>query len=251
MKLADLQRKFSERVRDDVAHHGLPIVGDGLRVYRNNYREQLRSALRTGFPYLRLWLGESDFDLAADAHIAMHFPYSWTLDHYGRDFPATVLALFPDDPEVSELAWLDWAMADALVAEDEAPVDTRKLAEVDWDRARITFVSSMRIAEARSNAAEIWAALEQTIHPPPPTIGEPRAHVVWRCGLLPCFRSVPISEFQVLSALNHGFSFADACEILRLRFGIERAIKDAGEMLARWFSDQLIAGIESKVPAKV
>ena len=122
MTLQELQRRFCESVRDDHPFHGLPINGDGLGVYRNNYREQLRSSLRTAFPYLTLWLGDSEFDRAAEAHIALHFPNSWTLDHYGYDFPATVEALFPEDPEVPELAWLDWAMAEALVADDEPRV---------------------------------------------------------------------------------------------------------------------------------
>src|SRR6476646_1304296 len=189
MTLQELQRRFCESVRDDHPFHGLPINGDGLGVYRNNYREQLRSSLRTAFPYLTLWLGDSEFDRAAEAHIALHFPNSWTLDHYGYDFPATVEALFPEDPEVPELAWLDWAMAEALVADDEPPVDVGSLDGLNWDAARVIFVSSLRISEARSNAAEIWAALEEQSAPSPATLlSEPHAILVWRRDLLPCFR---------------------------------------------------------------
>ena len=252
MKLGELQQKFSECIRDDTARHRLPIVGDGLRVYRNNYFEQLRSSLRSGFPYLALWLGDFEFDRAADAHIALHVPHSWTLDHYGNDFPATLQALFPKDPEVRELAWLDWAMAEALVAEDEQPIEPTKLAKLDWDRARIIFGSSMRIAEAWSNAAEIWAALEDQAMPPPAaSLKDRQAYVVWRRELRPCFRQIPIFEFQVISALKNGFGFAYACEILRLRFGIDGAIKSAGEMLARWLSDGLISSVEADVLSEV
>ncbi|MCL6741437.1 DNA-binding domain-containing protein [Sphingomonas sp. RB56-2] len=252
MRLRDLQREFSECLRDGRARHKLPIVGDGLRVYRNNYREQLRSALRTGFPYLALWLGDSEFERAADAHIALQFPASWTLDHYGYDFSATVQALFPQDPEVPELAWLDWAMAEALVAEDEAPIDTGHLTQLNWDDARIIFVSSLRTSEARSNAADIWLAIDEQSPPPPAAIlSESHAYIVWRRGLLPCFRSVPIWEFQVVSALKDGSSFADACEILRLRFGTEGAIGSASDMLARWLSDELITRVESGVLGEV
>lgn len=245
MNLAELQQKFSEHVRDDTKRHGLPIVGDGLRVYRNNYREQLRSALKSGFPYLRRWLGDSEFDRATEAHIATHFPHSWTLDHYGHDFPATVQELFPDDPEVFELAWLEWAMAEALVAEDESPVDIDALSMLNWDHARITFMSSMKISEARSNASEIWTALEEQTLPPQGAPTGQQAYIVWRCGLIPCFRSIPIWEFQALSALRHRFSFADACELLRMRLGADGAIKAAGEMLARWLSDALIVGVDA------
>ena len=246
MKLGELQRKFSETLRGEHARHGLPITGEGLRVYRNNYHEQLRSSLRSGFPYLALWLGDSEFDRAAGAHIAIHFPHSWTLDHYGYDFPATVQAMFPEDPEVPELAWLDWAMAEALVAVDEVPIDTAGLGELNWDDAYIEFVSSLRMTEVRSNAADIWTALEeQSIPPPSALLSERRALLVWRSGLMPCFRSIPSWESQVVSALKHGFGFADACELLRPRFGAERAVSAAAEMLRRWLSDELITRIGS------
>jgi len=246
MRLGDLQRTFSQCIRDPLARYDLPIAGEGLRVYRNNYHEQLRSTLRSTFPCLMLWLGDSEFDRAANAHIALRSPCSWTLDHYGYDFPATVQALFPNDPEVPELAWLDWAMAEALVSEEESLVETSNLAELDWDAARILFVSSLRISEARSNAGEIWAALEgQSTTPPAALSSERHALLIWRRGLLPHFRSVPIWEFQVISALRHGLSFADACEILRLRLGTEDAINAAGGMLARWLSDELIANVQT------
>jgi hypothetical protein len=252
MRLGELQRHFSEQVRDGGKRHDLPIIGDGLCVYQNNYRQQLRSALQTGFPHLALWLGDSQFEQVSDAHVRLHFPSSWTLDHYGDDFPATTQALFPEEAEIAELAWLDWAMAEALVAEDQAPVDMAHLAELDWEVARVHFVSSLRISEAQSNAAEIWSAIEEDLRPPPATFTlERHALVVWRRGLVPCFRSIPTWEFQVISALRSGFSFGNACEMLRLRFGANEAISAAGKMLARWLSDELIARIDAEALSEV
>jgi len=252
MRLADLQRNFCQSVRDDRQPHALPIRGEGLRVYRNNYREQLRSALRSAFPCLALWLGDSEFERTVDAHVGLRMPNSWTLDHYGHDFPSTLQAIFPEDPEVAELAWLEWAMAEALVAADEPPVDTARLAALDWDCARILFVPSLRISEARSNAAGIWAALDEQSTPPPAALSPERhALLVWRRGLVPCLRSVPMWEFQAISALRHGFNLADACEILRLRMGTEDAIHAAAVMLARWIADELIGSVEAGARRRV
>lgn len=252
MRLGELQQRFSESLRGDQQRHDLPITGQGMRVYRNNYREQLRSALRTAFPYLALWLGDLEFERVCDAHIARHFPHSWTLDHYGHDFGATVLALFPQDPELYELAWLDWAMSEALVAEDEPTLVTSGLAELDWDGARIIFASSVRLLETKSNAADIWVALEDQSPPPSAALlPESQALLVWRCGLIPCFRSIPDWEFELISALRRGLSFAAACEILRLRFDVQGAVKAAGEMLARWLGDDMITRVEAEVLSEV
>lgn len=247
MTLEELQRRFSECIRDDWPQHGLPFRSDGLSIYRNNYREQLRFALRMAFPYLVLWLGESVFDRLAETHIALHFPRSWTLDHYGYDFAATAQALFPTDPEVAELAWIEWAIAEAMVAPDDRSVEKSRLGDLDWDDANIMFSSSLRLSEARSNAAEIWAAFEEGLTPPAAMVlEEPGALLVWRHGLLPCFRSISASEFQVISALKHGRSFPAACEILRLRLGTAEAIEAAGAMLGGWLRDGIITSVHGK-----
>ena len=54
------------------------------------------------------------------AHVARVPPSSWTLDAYPRDFPATLAPLYPDDPEVAELAVLELALAEAFVGADAA-----------------------------------------------------------------------------------------------------------------------------------
>lgn len=246
MKLAALQQEFTEYIRGQSEHHGLPVFGDGMRIYRNNYYAQLKGALRESYPHLNLWLGDSEFERAADAYIGRSPPDSWTLDDYGSGFPASLRTLFPDDPEVPELAWLELAMAQAFVAADADPVDIGDLDDLDWDNARITFVPSLRFAQASSNAAEIWNALEEQSLPPPATLlPERHAYLVWRRALAPCFRVIPIAEFQAISALHLRFSFADTCEILRLRLDEVQAIAAAGEMLGRWLSDGLIAKVEA------
>jgi len=52
-------------------------------------------------------------------------------------------------------------------------------------------------------------------------------------------------EYQVISALYLRFTFADACEILRLQLGDDGAIVAAGDMLGRWIGDGLIAKVEA------
>jgi hypothetical protein len=247
MRLEELQRKFSESIRclaEPAAQ--LPIRGNGIEIYRNNYRSQLCAVLKDSFPYLVLWLGDAVFERCAEAHIACSEPNSWTLDDYGRDFPNTLRSLFPNDPEVWELAWLELAMAQAFVAKDDGPVEADALNQIDWDSACINFVSSLRFSEAQSNAAEIWSAFEeQSVPPAAELLPEARAYVVWRRDFVPRVRVVPISEYQVITALRLRFTFAETCEILRLRMGEERAAATAGEMLGRWLSDGLVAAIEA------
>lgn len=246
MNLSELQRIFSELIRsEDVADY-FPIKSAGLRIYRNNYRAQLKAALRDSYPHVRLWLGDLEFDDLVDIHIDRSPPVSWTLDDYGHDFPSTARSIFPDDPEVWELAWLDMAMAQAFVAADEGPIAASDLPKLDWDAAQIIFVPSLRFTEALSNAAEIWSALEgQSVPPPAAVLGGPSAYLVWRRDFTSHFRLVSLLEHQVISALCLSLTFAEACEILRRHVGDGAAIVAAGEMLGRWLSDGLIAKVEA------
>ncbi len=107
----------------------------GLRVYQNNYRAQLAACLEESFEHTRDWIGGEAFHRAIVAHVDRVPPSSWTLDAYARDFPATLAILYPADPEVAELAWLEMALGEAFVAADADALAADDLAAVDWDRA--------------------------------------------------------------------------------------------------------------------
>jgi hypothetical protein len=247
MRLASLQQEFSHRIRSEVDGELIRTLGPGFAIYRNNYRRQLHSALEDTFRRTHLWIGNDSFTSAADVHISQTPPSSWTLDAYGHGFPTTLQCLYPDDPEVGEIAWLDLAMAEAFVAADAEPLTVRDLAHVPWSDAELSFVPSFRMSTALTNAAEIWSALEEKRAPPAAaSTAHPCAYVVWRSQLMPCFRVVSRAEHHVLAALYLRAGFEQAVDILVEIEGCERALDTASAMLARWFSDGLIAAVTYK-----
>jgi hypothetical protein len=108
MNLAALQRDMRSwltvEARDAAARFG-ERAEPGLAVYLNNYRGQLMTCLSESFATVRAWLGEAAFDAAAAMHIDRLPPHNWTLDAYSLEFPDTIDALYPEDPEVGELAY--------------------------------------------------------------------------------------------------------------------------------------------------
>src|SRR5277367_6026658 len=102
----------------------------GLAVYHNAYRAQLVDCLRDTYEKLFAWLGDDAFDAAALAHVEANPPRSWTLSDYGATFDTTLAAIYPDDPEVAELAWLDWTLRRTFEAADCDPIDAAGLADV-------------------------------------------------------------------------------------------------------------------------
>jgi len=244
MNLLALQRGFGASIRDG-AGEWPGTSGAGLAVYRNNYRAQLLGCLKETYQRVHLWLGEEQFDCAAQAYIDAMPPNSWTLDAYGRDFSIMLQMHFPDDPEVSELAWIDGAFSDAFVAADCEPLSSATLGAPDWEKAYLRFNPSMNCTIAKTNAAAIWNALAVDEAPPAAELlAEEGGYLVWRSGLIPCFRGLERQEFGAISLLYSGVPFSGLCEAMVNDFGMAQGTRMAGELLGRWLGEGLVAVID-------
>jgi hypothetical protein len=248
MTLIELQRDMRVWLtREDagVAHRFGPDAAPGLSVYLNTYRAQLIACLEDSFEQTRAWIGDEEFGRAATIHIDRVPPSSWTLDAYGRDFAATLGTLFPDDPEVAELAWIDFALGEAFVGLDVPALTASDVAGVDWDRAALHVTPTLDLGDLTTNAAAIWSALMAQEVPPAATpLPERGAVLVWRQGQVSHFRAIDQHEQQALLSIRAGMSFPQLCGAMVDAFGEEEGIARAGAMLGQWLADGLIVGVD-------
>jgi len=240
MSLLELQRRARDHI---LAGRATPLAGaaitaaPGLAVYRNAYRAQLAACLRDTFEKTWAWLGDDAFETAAQVHITLHPPGSWTLGDYGGDFPEVLFSLYPDDAEVSELAWLDWTLRRVFDGPDADPIQTEALDQVNWDTAVLGFVPTLVLGEVTTNCAAIWTAVAEGESPPSAALlAEQAAIRVWRAGLSPQYRSIDGFEFRALSLALSGLAFGELCQSL----AEEAAIPRLGKLLGRWLQDGLI-----------
>lgn len=239
MTLLALQAAFRETIAG--SDDDQPLESIGMEIYRDAYRGRMLGALEASFERTRQWVGETPFVAAACHYILAEPPRSWTLDDYGAAFPAVLAELFADNPEVAELAWLEWHMQQAFAARDGAILTAAGLAaaqldEEAWDRLRLTPVPSLAWRALGTNCTDIWLALQQAIEPPTPAAIEPGAALlVWRQDLSPHFRVTDVVEAQALARLAQAASLGD----LAREFSAERV----GLLLARWLMDGLIADL--------
>jgi hypothetical protein len=242
MNLGDLQRHFIA----SVSGADVPDAFDkrGMRVYANNYRGQLLTAMRDTYAKTRLWLGDEVFDAAAERYIDVHLPSSWTLDAYGHDFPDMLEGEYPVDPDVSELAWLDGALRQVFSGHDGEAIDAGALVADDWDRVEFIFVPTLRFRPMRSNAVAIWKALAEETMPPAATeIAVGGGVRVWRNVLSPQFASMDANECACLDLALAGATFGEICERLRQRHGSAAIATEAGVLLRGWVDDGLVQGL--------
>jgi hypothetical protein len=246
MSLLTLQRDFRTWLTEEAGDAAARLDrgrGAGPPVYLNNYRGQLMACLTESFPTVRAWLGDAGFEGAAAHHIDRQPPHSWTLDAYALDFPQTLAILYPDDPEVVELARLECALGIAFVGADAAPVDPAKLAGIDWDRAVLHFVPTLAVLPAGTNAGAIWSAIAAGQTPPAAAnLPEPAHLAVWRHGFTPSFRTIEAAEAEAL-ACARGAPFATLCAHLIEAHGEGEGLALAGALLGQWLRDGLIASL--------
>ncbi|RBH59876.1 DUF2063 domain-containing protein [Pseudomonas sp. MWU13-2860] len=217
----------------------------GLSVYQNNYRAQLLGCLEEAFPQVRTWIGAEAFFTAAVTYIDQHPPHAWTLDAYPQGFAATLATLFPDSPEVHELAWIERALDESFVAADAEPLPMAVLASMDWETACLRFTASLRTGALTSNAEPIWSALSEGLPlPAPERLAETAGLLVWRRQRVVRLRPVEALEHQALLRLQENGSFSGLCEWLVERLGETAGIAKAGSLLASWLAGELTVGVD-------
>jgi len=244
MSLLDTQRGFRDHI---LAGTDAPLPGAperGLAVYRHAYRAQLIASLRDTYEKTWAWLGDDAFDSAARHHVENHAPKSWTLSEYGADFVETLRGLHPDDPEIAELAWLDWSLRRAFDGPNADAVKPEALARVDWDHAVLIFVPTLAMGEVATNSAAIWGALAEEKTPPAAErLAIPATIRIWRNDLTPKYRTIESFEQRALVLAMAGSSFADLCTLLMENGDADQAAQNVGAALARWLQDGLISDV--------
>ncbi|MGK0489950.1 HvfC/BufC family peptide modification chaperone [Sphingomonas echinoides] len=248
MSLLAMQRTFLDFLLDQPTDIPVAVnggAGPGLAVYHNAYSAQLIACLKDSYERLWAWLGDDAFEAAARHHIGRHAPTSWTLGDYGIGFADTIDALYPEDPEVAEIAALDWALRRAFDGPDASPFDPARLAEIDWDDAVIHFVPTLELIPVKTNCGAIWTAIAASDDVPAaqmlPESGWMR---VWRVDLQPHFATIERTEMDAIQLAASGLSFARLCDRLAEKIGVEEAVLAAGRYLTSWLQDGLIADIQ-------
>jgi hypothetical protein len=260
MRLAQIQMRVQNYLLGDGSSPAAPVVllagheethagatpAERLQVYRHGYRARLREVM--GSIYERLWayLGDEQFDLLS-AHFIERFPSAKkNLRDYGSGFSGLLTDLLPNDPEVAELAVMEWYLHNAFDTPDATSLsltELNQLEEQDWSSAHFAFHSSVALAMFHWNSSDIWHALDQgEIPPAAEKLANPLPYVFWRCGLRTHFRPLSKAEYLALSIQISGASFSEACDLLARHH--PDSVAHIGEWLRYWISNEMITGVD-------
>lgn len=234
-----LERQIAFRAEIAADDDAPPSLSPGMAIYRNAYRGRLLEALAVSFERTRRWVGEEPFFAAACHYILTAPPTGWTLDDYGADFPTLLAELFAGDPEVAELAWLEWHRQQAFAAPDRPVLGTRELLAVgytdgDWDGLTFRVAAGVAMRPIATNCTALWDALgEDEFADFAVADSEGSGLLVWRAGLSPHFRTIMADEWDALNRIAGGAPLGRLAE--------HEDPAELGAWLARWLADGLFS----------
>lgn len=225
----------------------------GMGVYRGNYRSALVGALESTFERTARYVGEGPFKQASAHHAIANPPSGWTIDEAGAGFDATCAQLFTNNPEVAELAWLEWAMLQVSTAPDVQPLDaaafgaaTSGFGDEDWMGLRLEFQPCAAAREVRANLTGIWNTLGEDADGdrPAPLLENPKGCIVSREGERPTFQLTEPDAAHAFTAMQSGANYGEMIMLLASENSSDESVQNAamraGALLGEWLGDGLI-----------
>jgi hypothetical protein len=227
LMLRDLQRAFIQGALSDSAAAFLraEIIEDGiaperrLAIYRNNAVEGFLKTLQATFPTIVRLSGEEWFRQVGRSYMHRYPSRCGNIHHIGQQFASFLEAELGGShyEYFADVARLEWAYQEVLVAADHPSFDLNALALVPpTDYGALTFSShpAMRLVHSRFPVLAIWRA-----NRPDGVSGAPIALDQGSSSVLVIrradhveLRELPPAEFALLAALVRGESLEQAAE---------------------------------------
>ena len=230
----------------DAATHALVVdrapfgAAQRLGIYHHAYRARLTEALADTFARTALYAGDDSFAVWARRYAELHPPSTRSLNRYGDTFADFLQQRFPHNPELFELARLDWDLRSRFDMADTPVLDSALASELPpeaWLQASAPLHPTVRLRTICTNVVALWQALDaNTEVPPPMALAEPLGLVVWRLGQQPHFQTVPMNQLAFLERLSAGDSVLQASDAMA-----EQAPLSA-QALGQWLQTALTQG---------
>jgi hypothetical protein len=168
LSLPELQARFASSVFGDSSERSTPWIRAAgiapelrLGIYRNNLQQGFTKTLALEFPVIQRLVGADYFRQLALSFLARHPSRSGDLHHIGAPFAAFLREQFAGTSYeyFAEVAALEWAWQECLVAEDDEALDPKALQTVppnDFARLQFALRKAVRLLQSAYPIGRIW-----------------------------------------------------------------------------------------------
>ena len=226
-----------------LAQSGSDTAHDRLGIYHRAYRLRLCEVLRDSFAKTSAYMGEL-FEQHASEFAVAQPPALRNLGRYGASLPTLLQQTYPDNPELAELAQLDWDLRSRFDGAD-APASSLDALQPNSDGniPCLTMSSplhpSVVLRNSHSNAVKLWRAIDDDTEVPEVQLDDSGAGlVVWRWDLQPHFMRLDAAQYRFMQALDQGSSIQDAAQSFA-----DTEVLPTPELLGAWLQSWLSQGL--------
>ena len=256
LSLRELQLSFATAVLDESNTVIAPwIRSDGLDpgaridIYRNNLHEGFLKALSLGFPVIQRLVGEDYFRQVARLFLAEHPSRAGNLHHVGAPFAGFLRDQFGATPYayLQDVAELEWAYQECLIAPDSAPFDPTPLQGAPPEKLaglRFELHPACKLVSSEFPIVRIWRANQDDRDGTEIIDLRQGADfvLVRRNDEGIELRRLPPADFALLSSMTRGETLGDALQVattVALDFDLAAALRQfvALGVLARVHTD--------------
>jgi hypothetical protein len=225
LSLRELQRHFAAgllETTDELATRWIRADGINpsarLAIYRNNLHAGFLKTLTLEFPVIRRLVGEDYFSRLTLAFLARHPSRSGDLHHVGAPFANFLSEQFTATEflYLADVAKLEWACQECLIAESSEPLDPQTLRDIPADaygQLRFRLRPASRLLHSIFPVMRIWevnqpdAATDEIVD----LRSGPDYVLVMRASSLE-LRRIPAVDFRLLSKFAEGHTLDSALE---------------------------------------
>lgn len=191
-----------------------------VAIYANNAREGFLQALAATFPVIERLGGQDWFRQTGRQYMRRHPSRSGNLHHVGERFAAFLDDVLRDTDYAyfADVARLEWAYQEVLVAADHPSFDISALSGVspdDYGALAFRVHPAARLVESRYPVLAIWKANQpgaQTSSAISLDAGSSRVLVIRREDHVE-LRELPAAEFALLAAFMRGATLGEAADL--------------------------------------
>ena len=226
-----------------LAQSGSDTAHDRLGIYHRAYRLRLCEVLRDSFAKTSAYMGEL-FDQHASEFAVAQPPALRNLGRYGASVPAFLQQTYPDNPELAELAQLDWDLRSRFDGADAPASGLDALQPNDEGNIPCLTMSSplhpsVVLRNSQSNAVKLWRAIDDDTEVPEVQLDDSGAGLaVWRWNLQPHFMRLDAAQYRFMQALDQGSSIQDAAQSFA-----DTEVLPTPEVLGAWLQSWLSQGL--------
>jgi hypothetical protein len=226
LPLPEVEAEFAGSVELSTAHR--------MAIYRNAYWLRQERVLAETFPRVAANLGAERFRRLAADYLTRHPSEHPAIEWIGRHFPEALSSCHGVPAGLRDLARLEWARLEVLLAPATALFCVEALRDLDFAQARARLCPSVRVLELSQWALQAWRG--PAACPEESASTERAGCLVWRRGHAASHRALHQPEYEALELLRAGHTFGEICSV----FEEPQAAEKAARCIGRWIRDGVL-----------